>query len=250
MQGYILTYCQNEEALYGNLLTARTLRVGFPSTPIVVFDNHSRDEFRPLLREAYEAAGCGYRDIHYEIKHHSFIQDMLGNQQYGSAVFIDPDICFWGNMEGVAFDGLMKGWRIPSFYDPYTQCNTVTRLHTSLLYFPDVQRLLERLEEERKVRFEAHDFSPTMLKVSDTWIRWDTCAAVCAMLGADAVEFTDAERSLYDHLFCGTHFGLVKSSFEDTGFEDLHERVAAGDLNAMRNIRAVQEAYFNSHAWR
>ncbi len=38
---YILTWCKSLESLYGSLLVFQTLRVGFPTAPVYVFDNGS-----------------------------------------------------------------------------------------------------------------------------------------------------------------------------------------------------------------
>ena len=49
---YILTHCKSLESLYGSVLVFQTLRVGFPTSPIHVFDNGSLPEAREAIREA------------------------------------------------------------------------------------------------------------------------------------------------------------------------------------------------------
>lgn len=249
MRGFILTYCPSLEVLYGNLLTAKTLRVGFPTTPIHVFDNASAPELRPIIEKAYREIGCSYHQIDKEITHTGFLLNVMSHPTHDSVVFLDPDLVFWDNMEECKFDGLMHGRFIPDFYDQYAGCNTLARLHTSLLVFPKLKELWGRIADIEKDKFEFEAVRPTMRRLDGKWYRWDTMASMYEFLGDKAVAFTENELNRYDHLFCGTNFLHVQKQLNNLEFEKTHIAAAKNDLEKLRGVRTKQDEFFKSSPW-
>lgn len=249
MRGFILTYCPSPEVLYGNVLTAKTLRVGFPTTPIYVFDNASAPELRPQIEKAYRDVGCAYYQIDKRITHTGFLLNILQHSFHEPVMFLDPDLVFWGNMEDCNFNQLMHGRRIPDFYDPYTKCNTVARLHTSLLIFPKLKELRECLEAGEKDKFEFEAVCPTMRELNKKWYRWDTMASMYQFLGDKAVAFSEKELALYDHIFCGTNFPHVQKHLNNIEFEGRHLAAAENRLSDLRGMHTEQDKFFNSNPW-
>ena len=133
---FTLTYCRKRELLYGTELIFKTLRQGFPNARVIVTDNASIAEVRPLIAEQARQTGCEYRQIEApEIKHSDFIERTIREQaaagETGATVILDPDILLWEGCEDFEFDGLMAGMFLDAFDDPAFQCVTMPRLHTS-----------------------------------------------------------------------------------------------------------------------
>lgn len=254
MRGFILTYCPSPDALYGNLLTAKTLRTGFPTTNILVVDNASAPEVRPTIKAVYESVGCQYYQLEQKIPHAKFLWETVFKSPDTSIVFLDPDLMFWGNMEKQRYSGLMHGRKIPPFYDPYTKCNNMERLHTSLLFLPDVEKLKAFLASSCKNKFDFDPFYPVMLYIDGSWRRWDTGAALYFLLGDGARAFTEEDLVLYDHLFCGTHLHELPIEVENSVWQDwfahAHQAAREGNLDMLRGVYVKQEEFFKSSVWK
>ena len=108
---YILTWCKHPDRITGTTLTFETLRVGFPNAEIWVVDNNSMPEVRPVLIQHAQSCNAHYVQLTQELAHHAFISQTLRSQQEGAAVFLDPDVCFWKNVEGRRIFQLDLYWK-------------------------------------------------------------------------------------------------------------------------------------------
>src|SRR5690349_7960271 len=131
---HILTWCRWLEKLHGTTLIFRTLRVGFPNAHIRVVDNASRPDVRPTIQRLAEDCGAEHVQLEQEVRHHAFLADTLQAQAAGTAIFLDPDLCFWEEVEHWNFDALMAGRLLPKYNCEYTGCVSHPRLHTSFLW--------------------------------------------------------------------------------------------------------------------
>ena len=248
MNLFILTWCQDEETLYGNLLTAQTLRIGFPTANVTVVDNASIPSAREKIKQTYEREGCKFIQLDTEIPHHQFIGDVIAHYPGDNVAFLDPDLVFWGNMEELDYPGLLNGRLIPNFYDNFTRTKTVERLHTSLIVIPDLATLRAYLQKTRMHHFEAAYVAPTMIKMDGVWYRWDTMATMYGEL-KDFCHVFGEELDMYDHLFCGSNFHFIKHKIGVQELEQVHEEVKNGNVFLLKGVHKAHDAYFLKHKW-
>ena len=246
MRVYIITWCKDIANVHGSTLVFRTLRVGFPRAEVFVIDNASISAVRPLLRRQSETCGATFIQLEEELAHYEVIESAIQHQASGTVVFVDPDVCFWRTVEGWRFNALMAGRLLPRYACEYTGCITHPRLHTSLLYIPDVVALRAATEEVRRQFFEFDPIRPIMCRLAGVWHRWDTGASLYAALAERMHVFTESELEAYDHLFCGTHLHEVMSRISADYamlFERLH-RNALADHHTLKGAWRIQDQYF------
>ena len=234
----ILTWCKDPDALYGSLLTLKTVRIGFPNADVMVVDNGSIDV--PDIRLAAEAVGAGYMKQN-EVFHWQFMRKAI-EVVHQPLVFADPDLIFWERMEMP--EALIAGRLIPQFFDEYTQTLTHARLHTSLLSIPNPQKLWQMIRTEESRMWESDLLRPVMIPTNGKWERWDTGSALYGSLGGYA--FTN-ELNSYDHIFCGSHLKYVADKLnprELDEFKRIHAIAKAGDLSELRGTWKRQQQYF------
>lgn len=240
----ILTWCGDMAALYGAVLTFKTLRVGFPTARAIVTDNASTPEARPHIRAAAEAAGCEYRQLETPATWNEYYSWALGHAVHDTVILADPDLVFWENMEDLRPSGLFAGRLIPASREG----GTAARLHPSLLFVPSAQALRSVVAGVVYAHgfgyYQFSPFEPTMGFADGRLIRWDTWAQMYQAAGEDAQAFTEDELDCYDHLYCGTHLDAMRKGASVPVIEKAHALAKAGDLAALRGIWREQEAYF------
>lgn len=247
---YILTWCKQTSNLYGTTLIFKTLRVGFPNSEICVVDNASLLDVRPLIRKLAQQSNAQFIQLERELPHHDFIEQTINQQPEGTAIFLDPDVCFWKSVEEWGFDKLIAGRLLPKYICEYTGCLTHPRLHTSFLWIPDVAALRKAIQNIQARYFEFHPFRPMMFRLGNTWERFDTGGSLFAALPEQMQAFTEKELDAYDHLFCGTHLNTVASRIRPDYallFDRMHKHVQV-DHRALKGAWRLQEEYFQSLA--
>ena len=244
----ILTYCQHPAMLYGTLLTFKTLRVGFPTAEVEVWDNGSLPELRDEIRAAAEAAGARFTAM--PGRHHTdHLRWLLLKRPAASGrtlVLADPDLVFYEDVERWDFAGyLMAGRLMPAMRNPGIV--TRARLHTSLLYVPCVQSLRRALPDEGLTKWSAIG---GMVRDKSGRVAWDSLAPVYSVVQRRCKVFTPAQLDAFSHLFLGTHLGAVNVHPDAGGavLYDAHRAAAVGDLDALRGIWRRQENYFRSES--
>lgn len=247
---YIVTYCRKIELLYGSVLTFKTLRTGFPTARVIVVDNGSIPEARPAIEAAALGCGAEYHQRAEACAHADILAEVAMNGRTSPIVFVDPDVVFWSGCEQWNFgDAIIAGRRIPTFYDTYTRCATVSRLHTSFLWISNPRELQGTVTDVRQLYPEFIPFRPVMMKAADGWIHWDTFAGITSTLGKYAQAFGAFQLDSYDHLFCGSHIDLVASSLPSSIRDEwtkLHTAVKRGNLEAARGWWRKQDEFFSA----
>lgn len=171
------------------------------------------------------------------------------NQAYGSAVFIDPDVIFWENVEDWNFEQfLLAGRLLPGVDSSFLGgCFTHPRCHTSFLCIPNVRALIEEIANIQSKYFEFNPFRPIMFNGEGRWQRFDTTGTLYSALPKSEIYvFGERELNAYDHIFCGTHIGFVKAVFSAEfadKFVQLHEQ-AKTDYTQVRGCWRWQEDFF------
>ena len=148
------------------------------------------------------------------------------------------------------FEALLAGRRIPRFACELTGCVTHPRAHTSFLWIPEVGALRDAIQALRARFFEFEPFRPAMFLLNNVWQRFDTAASLYAALPDRVHAFSVRELEAYDHLFCGTHLGMVAPTLHPeyaARWKQMHQEVQANHL-ALKGAWKMQEDYFNSRA--
>ncbi|MBD2621129.1 hypothetical protein H6G48_05280 [Microcystis flos-aquae FACHB-1344] len=245
---YILTWCQQDENLYGTTLVFKTIRTGFPNAHIHVVDNASLLFARFRVQQLAKENDAKFTQLEREVPHHYFMEQIMYEQDKGIAVFVDPDICFWTNVENWNFSKLIAGRLIPKHRCEFSGCITHPRLHTSLLWINDMAALRDAIQTLQAQFFEFSPFRPFMWKSDNIWQRFDTAASLYSALSSQTYKFTPKELDLYDHLFCGTHFNLVASQISPEyafKYKEMHTKIKSDHL-VLKGAWKIQDAYFRS----
>lgn len=245
---YILTWCPQPSSLFGNTLVFQTLRTGFPNAEVHVTDNASLPEVRETVRNAATAVGGAFEQYEREVARHSYIEHVLNRQQSGAAILLEPDVCFWDEIETWSFDAILAGRLLPRYQCEFSGCVTQPRLHPSLLWIPDVRRFRAAVEQLRSRYYEFHPFRPVMLPWNGVWQRFDVGAALLAAMPQSVHAFQERELNTYDHLFCGTDLSFASGrqpAAQSRMFEQIH-RTVQSDYRAMKGAWRLQEDYFQA----
>jgi hypothetical protein len=246
----VLTYCRRPELFYGTSMIFETLRVGFPTARVVVVDNASLPARRPEIEALARAAGCHFVQIpDPEVQHHEFLERALALAARtegfpGPLVFLDPDLCFWRSCEDFRFEGLAAGRLMRSFRCELTGSLTMPRIHTSFLWIPDPAALWNAIREIQKTHFDFEPFRPYSARIAGDWCRFDTGGNLYSALSERICRFGEEELDRYDHLFCGSHADLILHGLRRIPRDrraELHARVKAGDLEALRGVWREEE---------
>ncbi len=172
-----------------------------------------------------------FTEVKREVRHHVFLNEMLNRQQDGAAVFVDPDVCFWSNVESWHFDALFAGRRIPHHRAEPTEVIVHPRAHTSLFWVPDVRKLREGISSLRSREFIVgfEPFRPLTIRFHGRWHHYDTGASLVAAFPDRVHFFSEQELDCYDHLETGSGTVIWKRGQEPL-FEGLMRHYGTGPL--------------------
>lgn len=113
---HALTYCPHPISAYGNLLVFDSIRKGFPTAQIEVWDNESCLEVREAIQAAASRAGADFhpmRRVHYT-DHLRWVLLEREHPKGVPLVLCDPDVAFWDTVQDWDFgDRLMAGRLMP-----------------------------------------------------------------------------------------------------------------------------------------
>ena len=235
----IVVWCQHPTDVDASLLTFRTLRTGFPTAAVTVIDNASI--IADQVKECCRQNECEYIRRDLDLPHEQLLLEILRHEK--AAVIVDPDIVFWENMERLDFSGyLMAGRRIPAHICELTGCHVVERLHTSLLWLPDIQRI----GQEFRHRAPQYDTSWRVFAaiIGGRWVRWEPLAGLYHFFRDRAYCFGERELNAYDHMFYGTHLSRVAPCFAPDSIYTEGPRIARENIQAFRGYWRRQDAYF------
>lgn len=249
----ILTYCAHPFLAYGTLLVFKTLRTGFPSARIEVYDNGSHPDVREQIRSASRAVDA----VHHqgEGRHYTdHLRWLLLHRDWDSAplVILDPDVIFWGGVETWNFDDtLIAGRLIPAMRRDALVA--LPRLHSSLLWVPDVHRLRREVARVERLSFGWDaGIAQRTTYVGGRGYFADTLAGLYNAMPDLCRPFSEDQLDAYDHLFFGSHFNVIGSAANVIGdprfevFKEGHRAAASGQLDALRGLWRAQQARFES----
>lgn len=245
---YILTWCHDVERLYGSTLVFETLRLAFPTTPVYVVDNQSVPAARRAIQQKTEICSATFVQLRSRVRHYYFIEEAIRRQESGTAIFVDPDICFWQNVESWNFDSLLAGRLIPKHFCQFSNATTHPRLHTSFLWVNDVKRMRAELGALDRQQIQFSGFRAASFKLDGNWQFLDCGAAIYSALPDEMFAFEESHLNAYDHLFCGSHADRITQSTENAylrKFRQSHLDVQ-DDYRTLKGAWRWQHEYFES----
>lgn len=233
----LMTYCPTPDQLYGNLLALRTLRTGFPQSPVILFDNNSCPECRGIFRQLAEQHGFQLNLIDTpDYQHHDFLLHVTQTLT-GKVAIIDPDVVFWENCE-CFFDDMsadilsIKGnyWHgantLFAGSEPVDISYIMPRLHTSFLCISNMELLRELVDVP-----DINVWEPLSNSCSGFNDIYDTGASLYCSFPQIHRPFTLTDLGHFDHLVQGTH--EVKIS-DLAGFSEAHQSALTGNYDSIR----------------
>jgi hypothetical protein len=194
-------YCDNIKARAGALLTLKTIRIGFPTVPIVVHKmiggtalNH-RD-----YPDGFDLSGLSFKTNDRLIKH------LVETKDKGFAV-IDSDVVFFRNCEDFETDALIAGEYVGQFYCPIAKALTASRLHTAFLVVPDPPKLRKAIAKAYTSDFPQFipfdPFAPVMTFLSGVPFFYDACSIL--RHAVDGEMFKEDMLDRFEHLYSGSY---------------------------------------------
>ena len=245
MRVFILTTCRNRSALYGNVLTAATIRTGFPTARVTVYDNGSPSDLSAEIEAAYVAANCEFRAI-TERLHGEWMEERLyAADPDEPLVFVDPDVIFWKSFEdhGAYGYALFGGRYFPRIFE--NGAVQEARLHPSLLIIPHPGTLIENIKRIQETTPYFRPFAPFTYFRDGEKVIVDTAASLYGALGDACYAFGEEELDRYDHIFGGTtalvDASLVLTPATISALQGPHAAVKRGDLESLRGLWRKQE---------
>lgn len=245
----ILATCRNPKLVRATLLVFDTIRVGFPTSEIVVHGNGLHPLIEEMVWRSVQKVG-GKMIPGPAMRHDDWVQKMiwLNDKPF---VICDTDMIFWEQVQQWEFDHPWAGRLTPEYLDPYSKTIHRQRLHTSLLFIrPDELR-------DRMLRFDgafpkASIFPHTIdfihqqlqpVRIGETVHTFfmDTGANLYHSVGGDA--FTEEQLDCFSHLHAGTWSDLIN----DHEFTSFHEQVYA-DPEKARGLWRKQEEFYAAHS--
>lgn len=235
MKVHILVNHFNGESEEVATLVLKTIRVGFPTFEIVVWNNSS------LTLHNQECRHSQFQT------HYDWINMLLKTSQ-SPFVICDTDVIFYESMELDFMENAnetMFGRLIPTFIDHISQAVSLSRLHPSLLLLnPVAIEKLVAIEREKSwsssislLLTEAFYFNSGEHRV------FSDCMASLSSLCKYKKPFTYHQLNKYFHLFCGT-YAVKHSDKLNIGLKDVHLAVC-NNPELGRGAWREQEIYFN-----
>lgn len=247
MKLFVLATCRREDLFPYTRLVFKTIRVGFPTAELIVQCNglNGAGTWGQTLKDDVDAAG-GTLVIDDEVTHHEWIRMLLSKEDQPFWIS-DTDIIYFRKVEHWVFDAPMAGYRVPEFFDEFTQATTRARLHTSLLYLDPVR--VRTAAQNYLKRHPSTQFNPPVDLVNPLYLPlngqtyfYDTCSLLFHAIGGKA--FTDTQKDAYFHFHFGSFSDLVLPAI--TGGElmgAMREAILAEPSLGMGMWRAQEEYY-------
>lgn len=237
----VVTTCRRVEDLRLATLVFDSIRVGFPTWPIVVIENRSLPETVPAIEDAVKRVGGTLRRVASTLPFASIIEGVLGEAN-GRVVIVDPDVVFWDNCEGWDFgDALVAGRHQPE--SVVEGIRYLERLHTSFLWIPDAQKLREELHRRTGAWCYPATWAPAEMDVDGQRVICDVGAQVFSAIRGRTRHFGNNHLAAYDHIGFSTqpHFlGLLGDHYEKVTREA--HALAKSDPSALRGLWKRQSA--------
>lgn len=245
---HIFATCKNSNLLRATLLIFKTLRIGFPTSEVMIHIGNDSLYKNEIAYEAFHS-GCSCT-VSTDTIHYEWIEWLLETQKE-PFIILDTDLVFHKSCEWFEYPTHIpiSGRFIPTFKNEFAKSIDKARLHTSFLYFNpnDIYNRLNIVLQG----YPITEFLPIASTVYPQIILYspstffDTCAILYGTVGGLA--FTEDQLDCYDHIQSGTLVDLVAPYLKDIDLKKSHEAIYR-DLSLIKGQWKIQEAYYKKHA--
>lgn len=242
----ILATCTNPDLIRATTLVFDTLRIGFPTAPVTVYMNHMLpDVAKPVMAAAKK---CGADVTPCDTIHPEWIESLLKDKD--DPFFIcDTDVVFWNSFEAFGFFDAVAGAPVPQFFDAFTNCLTLPRLHTCLMYL-DPKAVAAKVRNYFS-QFPETPFNPKPNLIKPGFLPWpggkayfhDVCCLLYQAIGG--TPFNRDILSAFDHLQAGTFSDLLGKAYPGISTE---HAVLLDNPHLMRGLWDKHRQFYQRHA--
>lgn len=260
---FVLVTCRNPALWDASTLVFKTLRVGFPTAKITVFENalsaihlaKLQVEMAGVMAEQMTDLRCSIKGWNVVTPHHEWIASLIESENEPFWI-VDTDVVFLDNVEefDAEFSGApIAGRATPPFECPYIGMPTYPRPHTSLMRIdPSVVKSRAMLWSNglTKTPFGSCETSieklvaPDIEMHSDGNYFHDCCSKLAMITGYHAFDEKLLDR--YAHLNCGTYSDLVDPTGE---FTKRNQQRMDGAPHLLRGLWREQEKWYQDRRW-
>lgn len=249
---HILATCLNPALIDTTLLVFKTLRTGFPSANVVVWNNGmGTAQSKALVTESEKRdCKCAYVE---PMRHDNWVFEVM-RRSVEPFWILDTDIVFWDSIEQFEQDAEfgIAGRFEPAFREPWTSTIKPSRLHTSLLWINPAA--IQKLTREWMGRWhpKGFPFVPEVEMIKQHYVPqgegkaplfYDTCCGLYQAIGGR--RFSDRENACFEHLHCGVYSDRIENALPGIG--QVH-RTICNDLNAAKGLQEQQSNFYKENA--
>ena len=210
-------------------LCFESLRAGWPTADIhVYFNGRESASAGDKLLYCYGSAKQNMFWHYIDRIHLAEWQREQVEQEYpGPLVIADPDIVYWKSCEDWKFpeSTLLAGYYNPRMWNDFARCVSVPRIHTSMMVFPDVQKLWTAICHAYPLANMKHGeycpcdpFMGRVMFEDRKPVFWDCCANLYSMLDFLSPSllhhFSDTEKACFDHLNSASFYDVMYQRLE------------------------------------
>jgi hypothetical protein len=249
---HILATVRKSELLPAAEFVFRTLRVGFPKSPVHVWGNCLTGAAELRIGAWCREMGLRFANLQ-PCAHDQWVEGLIDSQTEPFWI-CDTDVAFWESVEDwpeqderMQSDGFtFAGRHEPEFHEEWTDTLHVERLHTCLMYIDPARcraamrewtyRIPEPWRNLVEYPFVRLNIVPRLNKIP---LCYDTMAGLYQAVSG--YPFSERQNEAFDHLGCATYADKV----ELTGV-DLRASHAAAFANpqSIRGIWKQQQRYY------
>ena len=222
-------------------LCFESLRIGWPTAEIWVYlNNADGPAFRAAEAKLEGAESRNTNAVFHLIQsrrvHHAdWIREQVEQEYPGPLVIADPDIVYWKSCEDWNFPQgtLLAGYYHPRMWNDFAKCVSVARIHTSMMVFPDTQKLWDAIKQAYPLAHRPHGeycpcdpFMPAVRFDEGEPVFWDSCSNLYNMLPPQSVVcFGENNLKCFDHLNSASFYDVMYERLEGStkeGFAITH----------------------------
>lgn len=243
---HILATVRNPDLLAAALLVFKTLRLGLPRNPVIVYGNGLRPEHAASVQQAAAAADAEFRWVR-PTAHDIWLEHLVQN---GGAPFwiCDTDMVFLAPVRPPDPGTRLAGRLEPGFCEEWSKSWHVERLHTCLLWLDPVGLRAEwrawmtqhvpGIFGHAETHFLRQHFVPRHGQLP---LFYDTAAGAYQAFGG--TPFDAEQNAAFEHLHCGTYSDLVSECSTLKDLPAVHAGVFADPARA-RGLAVAQAGYY------
>lgn len=255
---HILATVRNPRLLPGTTLVFKSLRVGFPKAPVMVWGNALEPALESEIVRCAQSVGGQYTPLP-TTSHDEWIENLVQRSQ-APLWICDTDVVFQGKMQNYGPEHLFAGRFEQEFDEEWTGTRHMARLHTAVMWLnPVAVRNAMRSfmcqfpapwRDTAEFPFIRQHFVPLLRGLSTEGERgrvltmfYDTCAGLFHACGGTIFNLT--QDRAFEHLHCATYSDLVGKSLSCGSLEAAH-RIIFENPSLARGMKAQQDAYYES----